>query len=160
MKTLGLLALLALPLGAVVPQNPAPSGFQHWNSAFFTDLHRTLGEKAAADAHHLGALKFADYPSEALYEVHRAGDGAPELHETEADVIFVQSGSGILVVGGTLAGAETTAPHELRGGTIQGGARIEISAGDVLRIPAKTPHQVLLGGSKEINYIVVKAKGY
>lgn len=30
----------------------------------------------------------------------------------------------------------------------------------VLRIPAKTPHQVVLDGAKEITYIVVKAKGY
>jgi mannose-6-phosphate isomerase-like protein (cupin superfamily) len=108
----------------------------------------------------LGAQKIADYPNDAIYEVHREGDGAPEFHETEADIFFVQSGSGILVVGGTLTGADTVAPHELRNGTISGGIRRKLSAGDVVRIPAKTPHQVLLDGATQITYIVVKAKGY
>lgn len=160
MKKLSLLCLFALPLWAVAPDEAVPAGFQQWNAASFEELHKTLAPKAAADAHHVSTQKIADYPNEAIVEVFRVGDGAPELHETEVDIFFVQSGSGVLVVGGTLAGADTIAPHELRNGTISGGARRKISAGDVVRIPAKTPHQVLLDGAKEITYIVVKAKGY
>ncbi len=76
------------------------------------------------------------------------------------DVIFVRSGSATLVVGGTLVNAETVAPHEQRSRAIEGGARQKVAAGDVIRIPAKTPHQLLLDGSKEISYMVVKVKGY
>lgn len=160
MKKLWLLCLFALPLCAVVADESVPAGFQHWNTASFEDLHKTLAPKAAADAHHVGLQKVADYPNDAMLEVYRVGDGAPELHETEVDIFFVQSGSGTLVVGGTLTGADTVAPHELRNGTISGGLRRKLSAGDVVRIPAKTPHQVLLDGAKDITYIVVKAKGY
>jgi len=160
MKKLCLFCLFAIPLWAVTPDEPVPAGFQQWNASSFEDLHKTMAPKAAADAHHVALQKIADFPNEAIIEVYRVGDGSPELHETEVDVFFVQSGSGVLVVGGTLAGADTVAPHELRNGTITGGVRRKLSAGDVVRIPAKTPHQVLLDGAKEITYIVVKAKGY
>jgi mannose-6-phosphate isomerase-like protein (cupin superfamily) len=92
--------------------------------------------------------------------VHREADGSPELHETQVDVMFVQSGSATLVVGGTLLNAETVAPHEKRNGTIQGGTRQKLSTGDVVRVPARTPHQLLLDGAHEITYFVVKIKGY
>jgi len=160
MKKLWPLFFLALPLWAVVPDEAPPAGFEYWNAASFAELRQTLGPKAKADPKHVAAQKLVDYPNDAIYEVHRVGEGSPELHETEADVFFVQSGSGTLIIGGTLTGADTIAPHELRNGTIQGGARRKLSAGDVVRIPAKTPHQVLPDAGKEITYIVVKAKGY
>jgi quercetin dioxygenase-like cupin family protein len=56
--------------------------------------------------------------------------------------------------------AETTAPHEKRNGTIQGGSRQKLGTGDVVRIPAGVPHQVVLDGAKEFTYLVVKVKGY
>jgi mannose-6-phosphate isomerase-like protein (cupin superfamily) len=160
MRKFFLSLLFALPLWAVAADDAVPNGFHQWNATAFAELRQSLAAKSAADAQHLASQKIADYPNDAIYEIHRAGDGAPELHETEADIFFVQSGSAVLVVGGILVGAETTAPHELRNGTIQGGVRKKISAGDVLRIPAKTPHQVVLDGAKEITYIVVKARGY
>ena len=76
------------------------------------------------------------------------------------DVFLVLSGSATLVVGGTLVGGETVGPHEKRNGSIQGGVRQKLSAGDVVRIPARQPHQLLLEGSPELNYFVVKVKGY
>ena len=92
--------------------------------------------------------------------VHREADGQAEWHETQADVFFVQSGSATLVFGGTLVNGETVGPHEKRNGTIQGGVRQRISAGDVVRIPPRVPHQLLLEGSHEFNYFVIKIKGY
>jgi mannose-6-phosphate isomerase-like protein (cupin superfamily) len=86
---------------------------------------------------------------------HREADGQAEWHETEADVFFVRSGSATLIVGGTMPNAETVAPHEKRGASIQGGVR-----GDIVRIPARAPHQLLLDGAHEFTYFVVKVKGY
>jgi uncharacterized RmlC-like cupin family protein len=64
------------------------------------------------------------------------------------------------LVGGTLVGGETTAPHEKRNGTIEGGIRQKLAPGDVVRIPPRVPHQVLLDSGKEFTYLVVKIKGY
>jgi len=149
-----------MPLLAALPQSTAPEGFQHWSSASIQSLLQTLAKAATADPHHLASKQLADFPNDLFMLARRESDGQPEWHETQADIFFVQSGSATLVVGGTLVGAETTAPHEKRNGTIQGGIREKLSAGDVVRIPAKTPHQLLLEGSHEFNYFVVKVKGY
>jgi len=63
-------------------------------------------------------------------------------------------------VGGTLLNGETVSPHEKRNGTIQGGVRKKLGARDVVRIPPRVPHQVLLEGAHEFNYFVIKIKGY
>jgi quercetin dioxygenase-like cupin family protein len=57
-------------------------------------------------------------------------------------------------------GGELVEPHGKRNGTIQGGVRQKLSAGDVILIPAQVPHQILLNGSREFTYFVVKVKGY
>jgi hypothetical protein len=66
----------------------------------------------------------------------------------------------MLVAGGTLLNGETVAPHEKRNGTIQGGARQKLAAADVVRIPARVPHQLVLDGDHEFTYLVVEIKSY
>jgi mannose-6-phosphate isomerase-like protein (cupin superfamily) len=160
MKKLWLLSLLAIPSLVLKPDEPAPAGFEHWTLSSVQRSSQELAAVTAADPHHVAVKQLSDYPNEAFLLVHREADGAPEWHETQADVFFVESGSATLVIGGTLLNAETTAPHEKRNGTIQGGARQKLSVGDVVRIPARVPHQVVLDGAHEFSYLVVKVKGY
>ena len=160
MKRLFLLALLVVPLVAVYSQAPAPIGFEHWTPADLQAASKTLAEKAASDQHRAATKPLSDYPNDLFLLAHREADGQVELHETQADLFVVQSGSATLIVGGTLLDGETVAPHEKRNGTIQGGTRHKLSAGDIVRIPANVPHQLLLDGSREFNYFVAKIKGY
>jgi mannose-6-phosphate isomerase-like protein (cupin superfamily) len=102
----------------------------------------------------------ADYGNDSFLLVHRAGDGQVEWHETQADVFLVQSGTATLLMGGQMVNAETVGPHEKRNGTIEGGMRRPLAAGDIVRIPPRIPHQILLNGAPEFNYFVVKVKGY
>jgi mannose-6-phosphate isomerase-like protein (cupin superfamily) len=120
---------------------------------------RTPRAEAATDPHHFAVKQLSDFPNEAFLLVHRQADGQVE-YETQVDVFFVQSGSATLVAGGTLINGETVAPHEKRNGTIQGGVRQKLSAGDVVRIPARVPHRLILDGAHEFTYFVVKVKGY
>ena len=94
-----------------------------------------LMEPAASDPHHFAVRQLGDFPNEAVLLVHRGADGQAEWHETQVDVIYVQSGSATLLVGGTLVNGETVAPHEKRNGTIQGGFRQKVTTGDWIRIP-------------------------
>ncbi len=159
-KKLFLLSLLVIPFFAVNSQAPAPAGFEHWSVADIQSLAKTLATNAAADPHKSASKIIVDYPNDLFMLAHREADGSPELHETQADVFFMQTGSATLLVGGTLEGAETVAPHEKRNGTIKGAARVKLSAGDVVRIPSNTPHQMLLDGAKEVTYFVIKVKNY
>lgn len=159
MRKLWLLSLLAAPLLLAYSDEPAPAGLEHWTSGSLASMSQALEPQAASDPHHFAAKQLSTYPNEYFLLARRVADGQPEWHETEADVFIVQSGSGTLLVGGTLVGGETTAPHEKRNGTIQGGIRQKLTAGDVVRIPPRVPHQVLLDGGKEFTYLVVKVKG-
>jgi mannose-6-phosphate isomerase-like protein (cupin superfamily) len=160
MKKLCLLSLMVIPFCGVQSQAPVPAGFEHWTPADLQALKTTLASSASADPHHAATKPLADFPNDLFMLAHRNGDGQPELHETQVDVFFVQSGSATLLVGGTLIDAQTTAPHEKRSGTIQGGTRQKLSPGDIVRIPANTPHQLLLDGAREFTYLVIKIKGY
>lgn len=160
MKRFWLLCLLAVPLSVGAPQGTTPEGFEHWPPASLEHVSQTLHAEAGTDPHHFAVKQLADFPNDGFLLVHREADGQVEWHETQVDVFFVQSGSATLLVGGTLLNAETVAPHEKRNGTIQGGIRQKLSAGDIVRIPARTPHQILLDGAHEFNYFVIKVKGY
>ena len=160
MKVFWLLGLLGITLVMVSAEEKVPEGFQHWTAASLKDLEQTLKSEADASAHHMSVRALGDFPQDKFMLSRRQTDGMPEWHENQADVFFVQSGSATLVVGGTLVGAENTEPHEKRNGTIQGGVRQKLSAGDVVRIPPQVPHQILLDGSPEFTYFVVKVKGY
>ena len=160
MKKLWLLSLIVIPFFGVQSQAPAPVGFEHWTPAELQTLGKTLATTAGADAHHASTKPLSDFPNDLFMLAHREADGQPELHEIQADVFVVESGSATLLVGGTLVNAETTAPHEKRNGTIQSGTRQKLSPGDIVRIPANMPHQLLLDGAREFTYFVIKIKGY
>ena len=89
-----------------------------------------------------------------MLSVRRDGDGEAEVHETQVDVIFVKSGEATLVVGGTVVEPRTTAPGEIRGKSIKGGTSKKMAPGDVIHIPAKIPHQMLV--PKALTFEVVK----
>lgn len=160
MKLFPLLGLLAVTLLMVSAEEKAPDGFQQWTGASLKELGPSLKSEADASPNHMAARRLADFPQDMFMIGRRQVDGVPEWHENQVDVFFVQSGTATLLVGGTMVGGETTEPHEKRKGTIQGGVKRKLSPGDVVRIPAQTPHQILLDGSPEFTYFVVKVKGY
>lgn len=65
-----------------------------------------------------------------------------EVHKTSADVWHVIDGSGAFILGGELENGVEKKPNEWIAGSIQGGERKEISAGDVIDIPVAVPHQI------------------
>jgi len=155
---LGVILRVATMVAAV--QETALEGYQHWTLDSLKALEQTLSTEAASNPDHVATRRLQDYPNELFMLAHREADGVVEWHETQADIFFVQSGSATLIVGGTMVGGGTVELHEMRNGTIQGGTRVRLLAGDVVRIPPKTPHQILLDGSKEFTYFVIKVKGY
>jgi hypothetical protein len=120
---LGLIGLLSIPFLSVKSEDPVPEGYEHWTSSSLKPVLEALTSQAAKDAHHSAMKPLADFPNEAILEVHREADGQVEWHETQSDIFFVQSGNATLLVGGAYLNGETTAPHEKRNGTIQGGIR-------------------------------------
>jgi uncharacterized protein GlcG (DUF336 family) len=77
------------------------------------------------------------------YMVHasrREGAGQAEVHARDADIIYVLDGTATLVTGGTVVEPRATAADEVRGRAIQGGDTRSLEKGDVVIVPAGTPH--------------------
>ena len=53
---------------------------------------------------------------------------------------YVVDGEATIVTGGTMVDAKQTSPDQRRGSSIQGGQTYHLTKGDVITIPAKTPH--------------------
>jgi len=70
----------------------------------------------------------------------RRGAGEAEVHEKTNHVFIIVEGEATFVTGGTLVGARPTSPGQLRASSIQGGQTYRLTKGDVITIPAKTPH--------------------
>jgi mannose-6-phosphate isomerase-like protein (cupin superfamily) len=84
----------------------------------------------------------------------RLKSGRAELHTTSADEFFVVEGHASLLTGGAIVNPSGTA--EVRGDSVRGGTRAELKAGDVVHIPANTPHQLLLDNTGPFVYVLVK----
>lgn len=141
------MAAAALPAGA-------PSGFEHWTSGGLQAFEKSLAPKM--NARKVATQALASYGNHSFLMAHREGSGEAELHETQNDVMVIESGEATLVVGGTVVDPKTTAPHEIRGASIRGGEQVALAAGDVVHIPIQTPHQMLVARGKRITYFVVK----
>jgi glc operon protein GlcG len=70
----------------------------------------------------------------------RDAPGQAEIHTRATDVIYVVEGSATFVTGGKAIDPKQVAPNEIRGRAIEGGEAHQISKGDVVVVPAGTPH--------------------
>ena len=104
------------------------------------------------------SAKLNEYPHHYTMIALRKKDGGAEIHENFADFFFVVRGKATLLTGGTLADAKTVSPGEIRGTSVQGGARTSLEKGDVVHIPAHVAHQLLLPGGGTFIYFVVKVQ--
>src|SRR6516162_5103205 len=64
-----------------------------------------------------------------------------EMHDNINHVFIIQDGEAEFITGGKLIDAKATEPGQTRGSGIEGGVSHHLSKGDVITIPAKTPHQ-------------------
>jgi quercetin dioxygenase-like cupin family protein len=94
------------------------------------------------------------------YMVHasrRDTEGQVEVHTKDADIIYMLEGSTTFITGGTVIGAKTTAPDEIRGAGVQGGETRTLTKGDVMIVPKGTPHW-FKAVSGTVLYYVVKVR--
>jgi glc operon protein GlcG len=86
---------------------------------------------------------------------HRDKAGQVEVHDKETDVIYVVDGTATFVTGGTMVGGKVTKPGQHMGSDIQGGQAHHLSKGDVIVVPAGTPHW-FKEVPQSVSYYVVK----
>jgi mannose-6-phosphate isomerase-like protein (cupin superfamily) len=90
--------------------------------------------------------------------IRRATSSEVELHTRWDDLVIVRSGAGVVEFGKRVPGIARRAPGEWRGGTITNPVRLEIAAGDIVRIPAAVPHLFRVVGAQPLEFILVKQR--
>jgi mannose-6-phosphate isomerase-like protein (cupin superfamily) len=81
--------------------------------------------------------------------------GEVEYHERTNHVFVMVEGEATLVVGGTMVNARRTAPDQMRAPSVDGGTTYHMAKGDVITIPAKTPHWFKDVPTKTVAYYAV-----
>jgi mannose-6-phosphate isomerase-like protein (cupin superfamily) len=81
--------------------------------------------------------------------------GEVEYHDRTNHVFVMVEGEATLVVGGSMVNARRTAPDQMRAPSLEGGTVYHMSKGDVITIPAKTPHWFKEVPSKTVAYYAV-----
>ena len=150
------------PSAAGAPAADAPnvagirdmSGFGLWSAGELALRNESLGTRIGPDFSARETL--ADYGNHRFRFIRRDGDGAPEQHDNIIDVVMVQSGEGVLLLGGTLIDPESGSEGEWRGSGIEGGEQHPLAPGDVVHIPATVPHSFLVPQGGHLTYVLVK----
>jgi mannose-6-phosphate isomerase-like protein (cupin superfamily) len=92
-------------------------------------------------------LSLAPYRAQLEY---RPGTSPAAVHEKDAELMVVLEGTGNIVTGGKLVDEKRTNANNLGGPSIAGGNSQAVVKGDMLIVPANTPHQVIPTGGAPI----------
>jgi mannose-6-phosphate isomerase-like protein (cupin superfamily) len=141
-------------VGMLAAQGGSTAKVRVWKAAEIHDRGQALGKKL--DAQKVASETTDTQGNRSFMVAHREGSGQAEVHDAQADIMFISEGEITMVYGGTVVGGKTTAPGETRGASIQGGTEVRLGPGDVLHIPAKVPHQMKLAPGKQVTYFVAK----
>ena len=84
--------------------------------------------------------------------------GEVEVHDKTNHIFIIVEGEATFVTGGTLVGAKNTAPGQIRASSVQGGQTHQLRKGDVITVPAKTPHWWKDVSTKTIAYYAINTE--
>jgi len=124
----------------------------------------SLGAGVPAAVHYIGHEKVAEVMSKGgpivsdpglIVLAQRRQAGEVELHDRTNHVFVIVEGEATLVVGGTMVNPKRTAPDQMRAPSLEGGTTYHMSKGDVITIPAKTPHWFKEVPTKTVAYYAI-----
>jgi len=122
-----------------------------WNASHLKEVDKKLPPKINP-ALHLATERLMD----SAFILHRDGNSTAEIHDTLADFIVVREGEGTILIGGKMIDGKRSGPGEQRGAAIEGGTKYPVASGDMIYVPANTPHQFLVEPGKHFTATVVK----
>ena len=143
MKALRILAIVAV-LGMVVSADGVPTVVTYVPNSKVTEV-MTKGGEIVNDK---GLIILAN----------RRGAGEVEVHDKTNHIFIIVEGEATFVTGGTLVDVRDTAPGQRRAPSVTGGEVHHLTKGDVITIPAKTPHWFKEVPTKTIAYYAINTE--
>jgi mannose-6-phosphate isomerase-like protein (cupin superfamily) len=130
-------------------------GVETFSAEQVSALEKSL--HAQADASNGTATgPIAKYPGYYTMLVFRDKGGEVEIHNQFDEIMIVVGGKATVVTGGTPQNVRTLKPGEQRGTSIEDGTPNPMEKGNMVHIPANTPHQVFVPAGGSVTYIDVK----
>ena len=152
-------------LHAQATQSPAPAAAISSAASSPADVYtpeqlRAMSADLISKAAVSGAASktLVQYPEHYTMLAYRNRSGGAEQHAKFADVFVILEGSAILQTGGTIVGQTVAAPGEIRGEALEAFSERPLHVGDIVHIPAGTPHLMKLEKNATILYFVVKTE--
>jgi mannose-6-phosphate isomerase-like protein (cupin superfamily) len=133
-------------------------------TAVLTAAAVSLGGGVPAAVHYIGHDKVTEVMAKGgpivsdpglVVLAQRREAGPVEYHDHTNHVFVMVEGEATLVVGGTMVDSKRTAPDQMRAPSLEGGTTYHLSKGDVITIPAKTPHWFREVPTKTVAYYAV-----
>jgi mannose-6-phosphate isomerase-like protein (cupin superfamily) len=160
-------ALISAALLVPPPQkdsvSPAPAApvIQTLPETLNLDALATQGEELLAKAragNGSAGITLANYKGHYTMLTARTKSGGGEVHQHYADFLFVIAGEGTELTGGTLLNPKDQPDGEVRGTGVDGATPHVLHKGDVIHIPAGTPHQAIEAPGQTITIYVIKVR--
>ncbi len=104
------------------------------------------------------AITLATYKGHYTMLTARTQSGGGELHQHYADFLFVIAGEGTELTGGSMLNPKDLPDGEVRGTSLEGATPHALHKGDVIHIPAGTPHQAIEAPGQTITIYVIKVR--
>jgi mannose-6-phosphate isomerase-like protein (cupin superfamily) len=133
-------------------------------AVWFIEAAVSLGSGVPAAVHYIGHDKVTEVMSKGgpivsdpglVVLAQRREAGPAEYHDHTNHVFVMVEGEATLVVGGAMVDPKRTAPDQMRSPSLEGGTIYHLSKGDVITIPAKTPHWFKDVATKTVAYYAV-----
>jgi mannose-6-phosphate isomerase-like protein (cupin superfamily) len=146
-----------------VTNEPRPEEYLHWDADAIAAKRAEL-QKRIDDGGGIWGTGFAfdrvlddaPYRPHSVSIVHRQGYTQPEIHERKWDLYVILEGSGTVLMGGERTGwVDDGRPPERQRPALQGATAFEVTEGDVLHVPARVWHQLLLPEGRSMTYALI-----
>lgn len=164
------LVALAIPFHALaqdvfgdVTNEPRPEEYLHWDAEAFEAWRAELAQRIEDGRRiwgtrftFLSALPEAEHRPHDVSIIYREGYTQPEIHETKWDLYVILDGSGTVLVGGERTNwiDDGRPPEEQRPG-LEGAQAFEVAEGDIVHVPARVWHQVVLEEGRAMTYMLI-----
>ena len=135
---------------------------------FLTAAAAPIGGGVPAAVHYIGHDKVAAVMAKGgpivsdpglVVLANRREAGQVEYHEHTNHIFIMVEGEATFITGGTMVGAKRTNPEQMVATSIDGGETHHLGKGDVITIPAKTPHWWKDVSTKTVAYYAVNIEG-
>lgn len=167
--TLTVALVLALAPGAhaqdpfgEVTNEPRPEEYILWDAEAFAAKKAELAQRLDDGQGIWGTgfafdrvLEAAGHRPHNISIVHREGYTQPEIHEEKWDIYVVVDGSGTVLVGGERTNFVDGAPMEGQRPRLEGARSFEVTKGDVVHVPARVWHQLVLPEGESMTYMLI-----